>query len=662
MVAYLLPLLHTVRIMNSVAMQHAVGFLDNWLAFRSRQVDIPGFVVSVYHEGKEVFGAAYGMADVALGIPMNTSHLFGVASQSKMITATAILQLIAAGKLRLDDTVVDHLPWLAKHPDPRIQDVTIRHLLSHSTGLVRDDSQSDYWQGKTAFPSAAAIKKTVLSAELVLETNLQMKYSNLGFGLLGQVITAVSGQSYAKYVAERITKPLQLKHFSADWAPSIGPGIALGYTVPHNQKRDPVETTMPMRALAPAGGCFASPSDMCRLVAAHFRGNGRLLPDALKNEAHKSHWVITRGYDQGYEYGLGFEVMELAGRRLVGHGGSLLGYRTATFFDPGTRLAVSVAANCKDAPALSMLRGVFQALFHFEDTASDTTPAYLSRFNARVHSPMASLQVVATKGAIVAMDPDDWEPFSWSEQLSRLDNRTLQVVTLGSIHAKGERAVFDFEDEQVSRLKFGGLTLETSSRHTAEDTPEPYSLPYEESDVLFLHHLNRSRQQFFRLEVLADYDTDLEESSDSLQAWLQGNTNKAIGLLERLRTHKNEQRWLQAWPHEVAQKQRAIRVRLVDGDFTPFMRWELEHFKRINIPLCSEQIYYLPKKYLGTIVPPTGDLIMCDDMVVANRYQGNKLTHRTFYDRHHPETQRLIALNKQILQLALQYQTPIETL
>ena len=70
-----------------------------------------------------------------------------------MFTATAILQLVEIGKLRLDDFVCDYLPWLKNHQDSRFKELTIRHLLSHRAGLARDTSEADYWELKTPFPN-----------------------------------------------------------------------------------------------------------------------------------------------------------------------------------------------------------------------------------------------------------------------------------------------------------------------------------------------------------------------------------------------------------------------------------------------------------------------------------------------------------------------------
>lgn len=644
--------------MNAIALKEAAKFLHTWLGFQSRQTGLPGFSVAVYLDGRMVFAQAYGMADVAMGIPMSTSHLFGVGSQTKMFTATAILQLVAKDLVHLNAPIEQYLPWLTNHKESRFRTVTVRQLLTHSSGLIRDTSRSDYWQGKMAFPTTAALRKAVSISRFVSSTNSAMKYSNLGFALLGRIVESVSGQTYSSYVSQHIAKPLDLKAWSPDWRWALTEKTATGYAALFDNERTPT-LNVPMRALAPVAGSLASPSDMCRFVSGHFYGNPILLNDSLKSLAHKAHCIVSEGYDKGYEYGMGFEVIEVAGRRLLGHGGSLVGYRSATFFDPKTKLAVSVAANCKDAPALSMVRGIFEALFHFQDASAPKVSSDLTRFNALLHSNLATTQIVATGNSIVAIDPNDWEPFAWAERLVQIDTQSLVVAEKGSVHEEGERLDFSFKDEAPMQVTYAGLSLDAvpaQPQARPNESDEQFTLPVEPAEVLFLHYLRRSQNAFFRLQLLPDYDIDQDDAADSLRAWLQGKTNKSIALLEKLKSQDAERPpWLRVWPADLKNKGGAFRILVVDGDFSPYMQWGLEHFKRINIPLCGEKIFYLPKRYLEHQLLPTGDVIMCNHHVVVNRYKGNTLTHRTFYNARHKEALRFVDLQKQVVQLAKQH-------
>jgi CubicO group peptidase (beta-lactamase class C family) len=444
--------------MNGNSLQAATVFLDSWLGYRARQLDLPGFSVAIYHKDKVVFSQAYGLANVERSEPLTTQRLFGVASQSKMFTATAVLQLVEQGKLRLDDFACDCLPWLAEHRDKRLQKITVRELLSHSAGLIRDGLETDFWALERPFPDSASLRKMVLAADIAVEPNTTLKYSNLGFALLGQIVEAASGQKHVEFVTEHIIKPLNLKSTFADYAPALDKRLATAYGVPYEHYRPVLWPRQTTNAFASAVGIHATTEDMCQFAAAHFFGNDKLIGNRLKREAQRTHWTAS-GYDQGMALGLGFEIQHIGERRVVGHGGHLAGYLTATLFDPHGQTAVAVLANSKDAPSTQIARGVFEALDFFAKHAGKPTPKNLARFNTRLCNATAAVEIVATGNRIAAIDPDDWEPFTWAEELTQIDASTLRVSTSGSVFNTGELVRYTFEKDGVRSVKYAGATL-----------------------------------------------------------------------------------------------------------------------------------------------------------------------------------------------------------
>ena len=184
--------------------KRTLKFIDSWLTLRSQWARWPGFTVAIAKDGEVVFHKAYGLANIEHNETLTTDHLFHVASHSKTFTATAVMQLQERGKLRIDDLITAHLPWLAQHSDQRWRDVTLRQLLSHSAGVIRDGQASGFWQFQGAFPDEDEFKQQITKSQLVFEPNSEFKYSNFGFGLLGLVIEQASGKSYADVVTENI--------------------------------------------------------------------------------------------------------------------------------------------------------------------------------------------------------------------------------------------------------------------------------------------------------------------------------------------------------------------------------------------------------------------------------------------------------------------------
>lgn len=441
--------------------KQALSFLDSWLDYRVRQSHIPGLSIAVAVGSKVVFAEAYGMADIERQVALRTDHTFGMASQSKLFASTAALQLVEAGKLHLDDHVCDYLPWLATHHDKRIQTITIRQLLSHSTGLIRDGQQTDFWVLARPFPDTDALQSMVLAAELPVEPNTQLKYSNLGIALVGQVVEAVSGLPYTAYIHDHILKPLNLKHTFADYNPELEKHLATAYSFPYEHQRRSLMPRLSTGTFASAVGIHSTPTDMCYFAMANFLGRETLLSNASKKEMQRTQ-TTGYGYDEGWEFGLGAEIQRAGNHRLVGHSGHLAGYLTATFFDPHSQLAVSVAVNAKDdTDILKVVRGIIGALDWFAEHSDSVVPKQIARLNVRLLNPVAVLQVVAvSKDGIILIDPDDWEPFSFAETCEQIRPGVLRITTPGSAFNEGELVNYTFSpNNKVLSVDYTGQTL-----------------------------------------------------------------------------------------------------------------------------------------------------------------------------------------------------------
>src|SRR5262249_3920672 len=140
-------------------------------------------------------------------IPATPDTLFRIASITKTFTATAIMQLRDQGKLQLDDPVTKHLPSFAVRPrEPGGQPITIRHLLTHVSGLPRE-ADAPYWMNDQ-FPTREDIAKALSDLEQVFAAESRWKYSNLAVAVAGQIVSVVSGQPWDRYVTQHILDPL----------------------------------------------------------------------------------------------------------------------------------------------------------------------------------------------------------------------------------------------------------------------------------------------------------------------------------------------------------------------------------------------------------------------------------------------------------------------
>ena len=170
-----------------------------------REHRMPGAVVLIGHQGKVVFREAYGMRSIEpQQEAMTIDTVFDMASLTKpLMTATAVMQLFEQGRLRLDDPVATYLPAFAAHGK---DDITIRNLLTHYSGLPADLDLREAWTGKDEGYSRAMDSTTVTAP------GVQFRYSDINFIVLGALVEHISGEPLQLYVAKHIIDPLSLKH------------------------------------------------------------------------------------------------------------------------------------------------------------------------------------------------------------------------------------------------------------------------------------------------------------------------------------------------------------------------------------------------------------------------------------------------------------------
>lgn len=444
--------------MKEAALAQAIRFIGPWLEFRYGRLEIPGFTVAISHKGNMLFDAAHGYANLERQTPMTTDHIFRIASHSKTFTATAIMQLQEQGKLKLDDTAVQYVPWLSEHTDKRWETVTLRQLLSHSAGVIRDGLDCDYWSVERPFPDAEEFKSELLKAELVYDNNTTMKYSNYGFTLLGQVIEQVAGVSYNDYVMEHIVRPLGLEGTGPEYTKEIDSRLATGYTRRDvDKQRLPIDT-VDTRAMASATGFYSTAEDLCTYTTAHYPSSDQLLSQNSKREMQRTAWKVANSTEDE-EYGLGFEREKVDERDMVGHGGGFPGYITFTLFDPKDELTVTVLTNAIDGPAASMVKAIVRIIDWFQKNHVEKPEHDLARFDGRYMNIFSISEIVSCGDTIVAISPDSWEPFKEPEELEYIDDSTLKTKKTNGYYSEGELTHFTFDGDGVTKIVDGGATM-----------------------------------------------------------------------------------------------------------------------------------------------------------------------------------------------------------
>lgn len=276
----------------------------------------PGAVVGILRNQQIVFSKGYGMADVETGTPITVSTKFRIGSVTKPYTAIAVLQLVEAGKLRLDDPLSRFFPDI---PDAGL--IRIAHLLSHTSGIPD-------------FIPLEEVRKRPL--EFVPGTRIN--YSNNGYQILGRIIEKVSGRSWEEYLHEHIFAPAGMKNSGFDRTRHL-PGRAAGYL----SGKDGAYSAVPMEdaeGAYAAGGLYSTVEDMLLWVQA--LNSGKLL----------SREVLQRATAPGLTsdgrktvYGFGWMTRSFRGLREYGHGGDIPGFAAYFAQYPDEDFAVIVLSN-----------------------------------------------------------------------------------------------------------------------------------------------------------------------------------------------------------------------------------------------------------------------------------------------------------------------------
>lgn len=343
---------------DAAAVADVARILPGWLESVIPAHRLTGIQAAIWHDGALVIETAVGMADEPAGIPLRSTHRLRIASHSKMFCALGIMRLLEQGRLRLDDTLGEHVAELAGTP---VADRTLRDLLSHAAGLTRDASDARWWQLSRAFPDRAELLEIARTGAAVTDPGVHLQYSNIGYGLLGLVIEDITGQPFADAIAELVIDPVGAGPLGPDLpADAAGPedpeGFAAGHTgLLHGRRR--VVEQIPTGALAPATGFWATAGGIATFAGRVLTADALLDPATLRTMRRRV-WTLA----EGRHYGLGLQEGTLHGFAAIGHSGGFPTGLTRTWALPAERVALSVLGTSIDSPTSGIALGVLGLL------------------------------------------------------------------------------------------------------------------------------------------------------------------------------------------------------------------------------------------------------------------------------------------------------------
>jgi CubicO group peptidase (beta-lactamase class C family) len=365
----------------------------------------PGCAVGLGKDGRALYTHGYGMANLEYNVPITESTVLESGSVAKQFTASAIVLLAQDGKLSLDDDIRKYLPEV---PDFGGQKITIRNLLTHTSGL------RDQWgllgieglgPGSQVHSPATTLDLVVHQKMLNFPPGSEYLYSNTGYALAGIIVQRVSGKTLDAFTQERLFRPLGMTHTRwRDDVTTVVPNRATAYS---GSAATGFHTDMPFTNMIGNGGLLTTMADLLKWNENldHPTVGGQSYADALQSRMR-----LTNG--RTITYALGLEVGDYQGVREVSHGGSTAGYRTALARYPDQRVSVAVWCNYAGAnPALLAHQVVDLVLSKPASVAAQAAPrkvdlpaAELQQWAATYRDPHTDdvITLVATDGTLSA--------------------------------------------------------------------------------------------------------------------------------------------------------------------------------------------------------------------------------------------------------------------
>jgi D-alanyl-D-alanine carboxypeptidase len=384
------------------------AWIEEQIAYRG----LPGVAVGVVSNQALIWAKGFGFADLKAETPMTATTKFRMASNSKLFTAIAIMQLREQGKLGLDDPVVKYLPWFKAKPAGEDDGpITIEQLLSHSSGLQRE--AGDHWVSYK-FPTSDELRRLYADRQAAFAPAVRWKYSNLAYAVAGLVVEKVSGERWSDYVESNIFKPLGMGASSVD---KNVPDLAVPYG---RRMPDGTREVLPFvdsRGMAAATGVTSNVEDMAKFISAQFRrgprGGSQIVTggswrEMLRVRSVEENWTAGSG--------LGFDVNRLKGRTYIGHGGGYPGNTTQTLIQLDDKVGVIVLTNTNDSNpgdiAQQLMATVGQAATKAASAAASAKPAAIAwdpaweRFAGLYRGRGGDQQVVLLNKKLVIINPN----------------------------------------------------------------------------------------------------------------------------------------------------------------------------------------------------------------------------------------------------------------
>lgn len=425
---------------------------------------LAGAALAIVKDGKVLLQKGYGYADTDRSIPVDPERtVFRVASISKVITATAVMQLAEQGKVDLNSDLSAYTGGL-QIPNETGAPLALKHLLTNATGFAYGDTSESI---TTDLTREAPIKSYILENKptVVRKPGDYYRYDNFGFTLQGYVLEQVTGQPFGEYVEKHIFEPLRMVNSSFRLTPGILANLAASYNVlgqPH-----PIYATVPTEL--PGGGMLSTGSDMARFMLAQLNegrlGEESILKEETVAEMQKPQLAIhpqLPNMAYGFEYA---DQQNYNGRYMIEKAGDMEGFHSGMWLIPEEKAGVFITVNNDYDIRKPFIQAFMNHYYPDVAKSKSASPA--------AHKPSTDLEQLTGTYS-------DLRNRMWTTRI-RVDNGVLIAQDPLGVHKLSEMEPLLFEDEQGTKAAFKldssgkvqAFYYDAKSDSWAEKMPEP---------------------------------------------------------------------------------------------------------------------------------------------------------------------------------------------
>jgi CubicO group peptidase (beta-lactamase class C family) len=327
----------------------ALDRVDEIFAAQHAKDGVASIVAGVVSGPDLIWSKGYGYSDIEARTPATADTIYRIGSITKQFTATAFLQLVKRGKVRLTDPVETYFPEvnLVQGRPAGTPPITLLQLSTHTSGLDREPGDVETYTTGAVSDWEKILIAALPHTRYAFEPGTRQVYSNIAVGTLGAALGRAAGQSYVEYATRNVIEPLGLKNTAFDADDALRPRVAHGYVL-RDGKPDPEPAARELRTgrgyKVPNGAIFTTIGDLGRFVSFEL-GHGPAT--VLDKETLKDNFsrIYASNGNLGSGYGIGFSLSRQGDLVIAGHGGSVAGFVAGAYFHQASQTGVVYLRN-----------------------------------------------------------------------------------------------------------------------------------------------------------------------------------------------------------------------------------------------------------------------------------------------------------------------------